>query len=231
MVRQAMRLTTWNCAPGKDVDQCLSWTEPLDADLVTLQECKRPRRNDPSVIWGEADTTNRVTAVISRRPNLKLEPLSIPSLHPTVVPAVVQATVPFLFVGVWTHQPYNEVAQDSMKRCAEAADGLPIVAAGDFNSSPNVSGQQRKSPRFLKWMRDELGLVSAYHEFHGEALGKETHATHYFLRREAKPFHLDYCFLPASWCARISGVMVGSYGEWRMSDHRPVTVSLRDSSA
>ena len=218
-----MRLTTWNCYWGKPIAQCLSWTEPLDADLVTLQECRGPARNDPSVIWGGADT-RWGTAVISRRAELKLQPLDIPSLPPTVVPVVVQGTAPFLFVGVWTPKgPYIKLAQASMKACAAAANGLQIVAAGDFNISPTL--------RFRKWMQDELGLVSAYHEFSRETPGEETQHTYYRYRRESKPFHIDYCFLPESWSDRITGVKVGTYGEWRMSDHRPLTVSLRDSSA
>ena len=229
MMRQAMRLTTWNCARG-GVDECLSRTEPLDAELVTLQECKPPPRDDPAVIWGRIET-NLGTAVISRRPELTLEEIVIPSLHPTVVPVVVEGPAPFLFVGVWTHRPYNKVAQDSLTACAAAASGLPIVAAGDFNSSPALKSQRRKPLRFLDWMRDELGLVSAYHQFFGETPGEETHATYYQHRAESKPFHIDYCFLPESWSSRISWVKVGSYAERWESDHRPLTVELRESPA
>ena len=237
MMRNAMRLTNWNCAPGKNIAQCLSWTAPLDADLLTLQECKRPAGNDPLVIWRGANT-KQGAAVISRRSDLKLEPLDIPSLHRTVVPAVVHGPTPFLFVGVWTHEPFIEVAQASMTACVAAANGRPVVAAGDFNISPKVTGQERKSHRFLDWMRDELGLVSAYHQFFGETLGEETRATYYFQWKESKPFHLDYCFVPKSWSSRISSVEVGTYAEWRwtrdnrpLSDHCPLTVELRDSSA
>lgn len=90
-----MRLTTWNCSPGKNVDECLSRIEHLDADLVALQECRRPSPDDPSVVW--RGNPNQGAAVISRRPELTLEPLDIPSLHPTVVPAVVRGRTPFLF--------------------------------------------------------------------------------------------------------------------------------------
>lgn len=224
-----MRLTTWNCARGT-VDECLSRIEPLDADLVTLQECRPPARNDPSVIWRDIGT-NLGTAVISRRPDLRLEPLDIPSLHPTVVPAAVHGRAPFLLAGVWTHEPYIEVAQSSMTACATAAGGLPVVAVGDFNISPAVSGKRQQSLRFLDWMRDELGLVNAYHRFLGETPGEETHPTYFHQWTESKPFHIDYCFLPESWSSQILGVEIGSYAEWRTSDHRPLTVSLRDSSA
>ena len=226
-----MRLTTWNCSRGT-VDECLSRTEPLDSDLLTLQECKPQSRNDPAVLWSSIGT-NLGTAVICRRPELTLKPLEIPSLHPTVVPAVVQGPAPFLFVGVWTHKrpDYSEVARASMTACTAAADGLPVVAAGDFNISPALSSKRHRSLCFLDWMREEFGLVSAYHRFSGEAPGEETQATYYHHWAESKPFHIDYCFLPESWISRISTVEIGRYADWRTSDHRPVTVNLRDSSA
>ena len=101
----------------------------------------------------------------------RLEFVEIPKLHPTVVPVRVQASQPFLFVGVWTHPDYHKVAWAAMTACVVSADGLPVVAAGDFNSSPGLQGYEGKqSQRFLQRMRDELGLVSAYHHAFGESL-------------------------------------------------------------
>ena len=36
-----MRLTTWNCSPGTDIDRCLAETESLRSDLLTLQRCRK----------------------------------------------------------------------------------------------------------------------------------------------------------------------------------------------
>ena len=68
-----------------------------------------------------------------------------------------------------------------------AVDGLPVVAAGDFNSSPGVQGQQRDAQRFLQRMRDERGLVSAYHHRFGEVHGAETRASPIRMYRK-RPF-------------------------------------------
>ena len=174
-----MRVTSWNCYRGAKTDGSLALLAPLRADLVALQECRRPAAEDASVIWRGADPCQGA-AVVSTSPALPIEAIEIPSLHPTVVPVVVQAPEPFVFVGVWTHPDYNVVAWKAMTACVAAADGMPVVAAGDFNSSPSVVGQERASPRFLQRMRDELGLVSAYHHFHDEAPGAETRATYYF---------------------------------------------------
>ena len=68
--------------------------------------------------------------------------------------------MPFVFVAVWTHPPYNSVPWEAMSACVAASDGLPVVAAGDFNSSPTVQGQKTASTEFLKRMQCELGLIS-----------------------------------------------------------------------
>ena len=78
-----------------------------------------------------------------------------------------------------------------------------MVAAGNFNSLPGVQGQQRDSQRFLQSMRDELGLVSAYHHLSGEFPGAETRASYYHQWNESAPFHLDYCFVPEEWVDRL----------------------------
>ena len=190
-----MRVTSWNCLCG-DVSDRLSELAPLRSDLITLQECRRPASDSASVIW-RGTIPSKGVAVVSTKATLRLEFVEIPSLHPTVVvPVRVQAPQPFVLVGVWAHPDYNKVAWEAMTACVAAADGLPVVAAGDFNSSPSVKGQERTSPRFLQRMRDELGLVSAYHHFFGESHGEETRASYY---QGKKSFHIDYCFVPEAW--------------------------------
>ena len=50
-----MRVTTWNCLCGTVSDR-LSELAPLHADLITLQECRRPASDSASVIWRGFDT-------------------------------------------------------------------------------------------------------------------------------------------------------------------------------
>ena len=221
-----MRVTNWNCVCGTVSDR-LSELAPLHSDLITLQECRRPARNSASVIWRGFDTLpHQGVAVVSTETAWRLEFVEIPKLHPTVVPVRVQAPQPFMFVGVWTHPDYNKVAWEAMTACVAAADGLPVVAAGDFNSSPRVQGQERDSPQFLQRMRDELGLVSAYHHVFGESHGAETRPSYYHGKKKAAPFHIDYCFVPEAWVDRLTGVEVGSFADWPQSDHRPLTVDI-----
>lgn len=248
-----MRVTSWNCYRGKAVDRGLALLAPLRADLITLQECGRPEGEGASVIWrdtghadGVAETVSEScegksviwrgtdrdpqagTAVVSTQAAWRLEAVNIPDLHPTVVPVTVHAPQPFVFVGVWTHPPYNKVAWEAMSYCVDKSGGLPVVAAGDFNSSPGVLGQKTVSSEFLKRMQRELGLISAYHHLSGEAYGSETRASYYFQWNESAPFHIDYCFVPKGWKNRVAGVDVGTFEAWPQSDHRPLTVDVKD---
>ena len=98
-----MRITSWNGLCG-DVSRRLSDLAPLHADLITLQECRRPASDSASVIWRGFDTLpHQGVAVVSTEAARRLEFVEIPKLHPTIVPVRVQAPQPFVFVGVWTH--------------------------------------------------------------------------------------------------------------------------------
>ena len=234
-----MRLTTWNCERGKDVDDCLLLLNRLRPDLVTLQECKLqdcqgPAITSNSVVWCPNDPPQQYggVAVVRVGVNWRLQYILIHSLHPTVVPVLVHAPTPFVFVGIWAlaKPDYNEFAWQAMKACTDEATRrcLPVIAAGDFNISPRVSGKKRKSQRFLRLMRDELGLVSAYHHLTGELPGEETRATYYHYRRKSNPFHIDYCFVHQEWIGRLTNVEVGDFGDFSQSDHRPLTVDFKD---
>jgi exodeoxyribonuclease III len=73
--------------------------------------------------------------------------------------------------------------------------------ADDFNANTQWDGDCPASENFtaLAGRLSELGLVSAYHEFYGEAPGQETRPTFFMYRHENRPFHLDYCFIPRAW--------------------------------
>ena len=131
-----MRVTTWNCHRGKGIDNCRDALRGLGADLIALQEPREPKIGDPSVIWHGGDPLQG-SAVVSASPAFPIERVDIPDLHHTVVPVVVMAPEPFMFVSVWTHRcpTYDAVAWKAVKACKAAADdrSVPIVAAGDFN--------------------------------------------------------------------------------------------------
>jgi endonuclease/exonuclease/phosphatase family metal-dependent hydrolase len=223
-----VRLTTWNTSRGANIPTALQHLAWAQCDLVALQECRRPPEAAPDVLWRGTDPIQGI-AVISRNLAPRLEQLENPNLHPTILPVLVHGPTPFLLVAVWTQKTptYEAVALGAVAACTAGAAGVPLIVAGDFNISPAVIGQERTATDFFKRMRDEFGLVSAYHSYFAVEPGHETHPTYFHQRKESAPFHLDYVFLPDSWVHRITGVRVGSYSEWRMSDHRPLIVDLR----
>ena len=106
----------------------------------------------------------------------------------------------------------------------------PSVLLGDFNSSVAWDTKHgRADHRELEHqLREEFGLVSAYHASTGEQPGSESQSTHFWRWQEASPFHLDYCYLPEAWVPGLRSVRVGRYDEWAdgLSDHRPVIVDV-----
>jgi endonuclease/exonuclease/phosphatase family metal-dependent hydrolase len=101
-----------------------------------------------------------------------------------------------------------------------------LVLMGDFNSTPALTGTLGRHERLVARIESEFGLVSAYHAKCGEARGRESAATLWRGKTNPKPFHIDYCFVPAGWVPRIRCIEVGTYADWRDSDHRPLMVDV-----
>jgi endonuclease/exonuclease/phosphatase family metal-dependent hydrolase len=72
----------------------------------------------------------------------------------------------------------------------------------------------------------EFELVSAYHAHHQVAAGAEPHPTHFWRWQQSAPWHIDFCFIPERWVAKVREVPVDGFEEWGDSDHRPVGVDL-----
>jgi endonuclease/exonuclease/phosphatase family metal-dependent hydrolase len=107
---------------------------------------------------------------------------------------------------------------------AEFCSAKPLVVAGDFNNHVrwDKPGKLNNHANVVARL-DEFGSVSAYHKFRGIAQGGENEPTFYHHKSLAKPYHIDYCFVPKSWA--ITDCAVGTAGEWlRLSDHMPIVV-------
>jgi endonuclease/exonuclease/phosphatase family metal-dependent hydrolase len=139
-------------------------------------------------------------------------------------------------LGVWTVPLAQKTwrsdylcALDDIFRCHEdlLSDGNTVVA-GDFNCWSR--DPRDEFAQFMARTREEMGLVSAYHQWSSAGLGSETSMTHWWRGKERDGFHLDYVLVPASWT--VTEVQIGSYDEWgapgvpARSDHAPVVVDL-----
>ena len=151
-------------------------------------------------------------------------------------PVRVRGPHSFFVLGLWARRhPRTTVSRSDYPAQLERAlfryrrqlRSHPAIVAGDFNHFPDMSRPGRDGFKSIGRTLDDLGLVSAYHKYHGLELGDEGHATHYWLYRPNSGFHYDYCFIPREW--RIRSVRVGSYDQWvasGLSDHVPMTVDV-----
>jgi exodeoxyribonuclease III len=155
-----------------------------------------------------------------------------------VFPVEVIGPETFLLLVVWSkgNQTFRYVmgVVKAIEAYRDLVKNSPTVLIGDFNSNAiwdthHPTGLNHSA---LISLLSELGLVSSYHHFFSEVQGKETRATFNLLWNKERPYHIDYCFVPASWASRIKRVEIGSYEEWkRHSDHRPLLVEILASAA
>ena len=74
---------------------------------------------------------------------------------------------------------------------------------------------------------NQNGLCSAYHAVCGDEFGAETEATFHIHKKEDRPYHIDYAFVPRGLMESDIEVTVGGYDDWiDASDHMPPLVSI-----
>jgi exodeoxyribonuclease III len=154
-----------------------------------------------------------------------------------IAPIVVDAPTPFTLLAVWAcvagekrSDRYIGQVYQALVAHPEWFSGSPVVIAGDFNSNKiwDAKREVGNHSAVVKLL-DERGLVSTYHEHFCEPQGEESHRTLYMFRREDKPYHIDYIFIPREWAPRLQTVEVGRYEQWsKLSDHCPVIVEVAE---
>jgi endonuclease/exonuclease/phosphatase family metal-dependent hydrolase len=226
-----MRLLTWNACRGP-FERKLALLDALEADILVLQEVAAPKTPSEGVLWF-GDNPKQGVAVIARGAYSLRRIDERPGAPKYVVPIAVDGPEPFLLFAVWTlgTRPlrYVRALHAALDLYADLFEAHPVVLLGDFNSNAiwdHEHPAERSHSALVARMKG-LGLVSAYHHHRKEPHGEEATPTFYLHWDEAKPFHLDYCFLLRAWAKRIKQVDVGSFEYWKpFSDHRPLWVDL-----
>ena len=221
-----MRIVNWNCCRGKH-EAKLPPLLRLKPDLAIVQETPRPAGLlAPGQLWHGTNPNQGLLALSfgSWRLEQAGEFLFEPQFF---LPAkVIGPKERFNLLAVWTKPGaraplYVRAFLDGLEVYRSFIASAPTVVVGDLN----VYWRGEEEPY------RQLGLISAYHSYHGSAVRSERHATYYFHWRRSRPYHFDYCLLPKRWRRRIRGVDVGSYRSWtgrRLSDHCPLIVDLSE---
>ena len=201
-------------------------------DVAVVQECAQPTAESDQCLWF-GDNARQGIAVIAAG-DYRLRRLPTANDVPRYVfPIEVTGPISFSLLAVWSKGrqtfPYVRGVVRATELYRDLIEGGPTVLTGDLNSNAiwDATHPKDQNHSALVDVLSEMGLVSAYHRFFGEAQGKETRPTHYFHWTDDHPFHIDYCFVPEPWIADLRRVDVGSYEFWKEhSDHRPLVVEF-----
>ena len=230
MTSTKFRIVTWNCNGGKFEKKYPYITELIpDPDITIIQEIAQPKIPIPNCIWTPSSTPTKGVAVTTRN-GFSVMPHPIDPDAPIVfVPVIIRGPVEFHLLAVWTQKngKYVDSFRNVFDRYHEFLHEKSSVIAGDFNSNAiwNHEHKIMNHSKVVEYCVRELGLVSSYHKKISADHGKEEHPTIYWQHNRAKPYHIDYCFVPESW--EIDNVEIGTFDDWHdKSDHCPVIVDV-----
>jgi exodeoxyribonuclease III len=227
---RTLRLLTWNCHHGT-LSARLADLACFSPAIVFLQECRPADPFPPTrpCVTQRVNTTKAIALASLDEDYLlaRLRPRA--KRGRAVVAASVFGPVAFTAVGIWSQGPrYVDDAMRTLKAYDRVLRSGPVVVMGDLNSGANLNTRQSPSKghsRILAALAD-VGLVSAYHRFHGVEHGSEMHPTYRHQRNPAKPWHIDFCFVPVGW--DVIGADVLQSEEWTArSDHLPLCVEVQ----
>jgi endonuclease/exonuclease/phosphatase family metal-dependent hydrolase len=222
---------TWNCRSGS-VATRLDELRVLAPDIVFLQECDPARDGGvASVVCSRAIRTRKGIALCAAHSCRCSARTLLASSGRAAVAATVLRPIRFTAIGVWAQATrYADDVIRTLRAHASVVRDAPAIVFGDFNSGTSLVrfGSSSRHHQRLVDEFDALGLVSAYHAFHRVGHGYESDATYFHQFNAAKPWHIDFCFVPRSWASRIVNVAVIDGDEWRArSDHLPLLVDVR----
>jgi len=227
-----IRIVTWNCCRGK-AEVKLPHLLDFKPDVIAVQECALPAnpQRGTQVWYGDNHNQGLLVGVINGLRLRNVIHKDIPEKY--FLPARVEGPSGFNLLAIWAkpgqHSPkYASTVLQGLGAYRRFIKSAPTVVLGDFNTASFAASRARDWHReIVNLLRDEFGLVSAYHEYHGIDHGYEHHNTFFDRTKKDKPYHIDYCFIPKSWLPRLKKVIVGDYDHWRqVSDHTPVVVEL-----
>ncbi len=232
----AMRIVTWNCHRGPFEKKSILLNS-LRPDIAVMQECAQPKLQLPNTLWFGDNTQQGLSVQAYGSYEIRALPQreNVPRFF---FPVEVRGPQNFNMIVAWAKADrgyrYVRGAIRSIEIYRDMFEDGPTLLIGDLNS--NTIWDYKRPPGLnhtgLVNLLTSLNVTSAYHTFHHEEHGAETHPTFFMHRNSAKPYHIDYCFMPEGWVKQLASVTVGSNEEWQNhSDHRPLIVDISEVSS
>ncbi len=230
-----MKIATWNCNMAFRNKHELLCDE--DPDVLVVQECEDPSYNGS---WNEftdwkwiGENRNKGLGIFTRNGHT-LDRINTeqPDCQ-YVLPVKINESITLL--GVWAMNDEQQPAKRYIGQVYTAVQHYDCidertVVTGDFNW--NVIWDDSPSPSLcgdfdaVTTQLSAAGLVSAYHYCSGVDYGDEPDPTFYMHKKETRPYHTDYVFVPES-ALRATSMRVGAYSDWiDASDHMPLLVDI-----
>jgi hypothetical protein len=212
----------------------------FEADLIIVQECEDPAQSTDmdykswanNYLWIGSNKNSGLG--VFARPSHDLNPLDWPSeTFQLFLPFNVNASMSVL--AVWTKQANSPTFQyigqfwKYLQLNRDKISLLKPLIIGDFNSN-------KIWDKWDRWWNHSdivnelkaLKISSLYHTHYNISQGEETHPTFYLQRNLAKPYHIDYAFLPEEAIER-SSLELGLASDWlSISDHMPLVIDVKD---
>lgn len=234
-----MKILTWNCNMAFR-KKYLKINKVFDPDIIVIQECEEPNKlrstigSQYEILW-IGDNNNKGLSIIYKN-HIKVKQLMIRQGSVRYM-LPVELRNGFKIIAFWAMNDKKDLMQRyigqvwmGLNKCLEQLqiDDKTIII-GDFNwnviwdhsSTIPLYGKLTEIIDLLKAYKIE----SVYHYLNDEQFGEETEKTFYLYRKNDKPYHTDYMFLPIDILKRVKQFTIGEYKNWiEYSDHMPLFI-------
>ena len=224
----SLRIATWNMCRGNYLKKRAALAE-LAPDVAIIQEANGIAGLLPGDLWHGPNSRTGISVLTGDKHSVAVDAIDERAIW-SITPLKIRGQHDLNLLAVWTRLEtggYVKSLWDALDCYGDFLRHKRCIVMGDFNASAIWDKPRGKVDfsRLAQRLETEFGLKSAYHSFFDEKYGEETRATHYFQWKADRPFHIDYCFVPADW--HILGVQVDPYESWKgLSDHCPVVVDV-----
>lgn len=233
-----MRVVFWNC--NMAFHRKHMHLTDLRPDIAVVSECatintlqeRAPEFKPASAVW-TGDNLNKGLAVFTFNSFYARAMEQHRPECPYIFPVRIGGPRTFNLLAVWAR--YSRSAyRDGIRPLRRSLDiyesflnEQATIIGGDFNDNViwDHHGPYNHSADLLELER--RGFLSAYHFARSEKQGSEREPTIYWQTRklDGRKYHIDYCFVPASWVGSVTSFGVGTFHEWvgsGRSDHVPL---------